>query len=51
VSPANAQYFYSTFSWGDVVDIKNTGVALPFAAEADEWGVSWAKWAAGSALN
>ena len=50
VSPANAQYFYSNFSWGDVVDIKNTGVALPFAAEADEWGVTWAKWAAGSAL-
>jgi lipoprotein-anchoring transpeptidase ErfK/SrfK len=50
VSPANAQYFYSNFSWGDVVDIKNTGVALPFAAEADEWGVTWAKWTAGSAL-
>jgi lipoprotein-anchoring transpeptidase ErfK/SrfK len=51
VSPANAQYFYSTFSWGDVVDIENTGVTLPFAAEANEWGVTWAKWAAGSALN
>ena len=50
VSPANAQYFYSNFSWGDVVDIKNTGVTLPFAAEADEWGASWAKWTAGSAL-
>ena len=50
VSPANAQYFYSNFSWGDVVDIKNTGVTLPFAAEANEWGVSWAKWTAGSAL-
>jgi lipoprotein-anchoring transpeptidase ErfK/SrfK len=51
VSPANAQYFYSNFSWGDVVDIKNTGVALPFAAEANEWDVSWAKWTAGSALK
>jgi lipoprotein-anchoring transpeptidase ErfK/SrfK len=51
VSPANAQYFYSTFSWGDIVDIENTGVTLPFAAEANEWGVTWAKWAAGSALN
>ncbi len=50
VAPANAQYFYSNFSWGDVVDIKNTGVTLPFAAEANEWGVSWAKWTAGSAL-
>jgi len=51
VSPANAQYFYSTFSWGDIVDIKNTGVTLPFAADANEWGVSWAKWTAGSALS
>ena len=51
VSPANAQYFYSTFSWGDVVDIENTGATLPFAAQANEWGVSWAKWTAGSALQ
>jgi lipoprotein-anchoring transpeptidase ErfK/SrfK len=51
VSPANAKYFYDTFSWGDVVDIKNTGVNLPFAAEANEWDVSWAKWTAGSALK
>jgi lipoprotein-anchoring transpeptidase ErfK/SrfK len=50
ISPANAQYFYDTFSWGDVVDIENTGVTLPFAAEANEWGVSWAQWTAGSAL-
>jgi lipoprotein-anchoring transpeptidase ErfK/SrfK len=51
VSPANAQYFYDTFSRGDIVDIENTGVTLPFAAEANEWGVSWAKWTAGSALQ
>jgi lipoprotein-anchoring transpeptidase ErfK/SrfK len=51
VSPANARYFYDTFSWGDIVDIKNTGVDLPFAAEADEWGASWATWTAGSALR
>jgi len=51
VSPANAQYFYSNFSRGDIVDIENTGVTLPFAADANEWGVSWAKWTAGSALS
>jgi lipoprotein-anchoring transpeptidase ErfK/SrfK len=51
VSPANAQYFYSNFSWGDVVDIRNTGVQLPFAPTYDEWGVSWAKWVSGSALK
>jgi lipoprotein-anchoring transpeptidase ErfK/SrfK len=51
VSPQNAQYFYSTFSYGDIVDIRNTGVNLPFAAGYDEWGASWAKWVAGSALK
>jgi hypothetical protein len=51
VSPQNAQYFYSTFSYGDIVDIRNTGVDLPFAAGYDEWGASWAKWVAGSALK
>ncbi len=51
ISPANAQYFFDTFSWGDIVDIKNTGVDLPFAPTYNEWGVSWAKWTAGSALK
>jgi lipoprotein-anchoring transpeptidase ErfK/SrfK len=51
VSPENAQYFYNTFSYGDIVDIRNTGVGLPFAAGYDEWGASWAKWVAGSALK
>ena len=51
VSPANAQYFYDNFSWGDIVDIKNTGVELPFAPTYDEWGVSWSKWVSGSALK
>jgi lipoprotein-anchoring transpeptidase ErfK/SrfK len=46
ISPANAQWFYSNFATGDVVDIKNTGVDLPFAAGYNEWGVSWAKWTA-----
>jgi lipoprotein-anchoring transpeptidase ErfK/SrfK len=44
LSPANAQWFYSNFATGDVVDIKNTGVDLPFAAGYNEWNVSWAKW-------
>jgi lipoprotein-anchoring transpeptidase ErfK/SrfK len=51
VSPANAQYFYDNFSWGDIVDIKNTGVDLPFAPTYNEWGVAWSKWVAGSALK
>lgn len=51
LSPANAQWFYGNFSTGDVVDIKNTGVDLPFAAGYNEWNVSWAKWTAGSATK
>jgi lipoprotein-anchoring transpeptidase ErfK/SrfK len=51
ISPANAQYFYDNFSWGDIVDIKNTGVDLPFAPTYNEWGVAWSKWVAGSALK
>jgi lipoprotein-anchoring transpeptidase ErfK/SrfK len=51
LSPANARWFYDTFSYGDIVDIKNTGVDLPFAPGYDEWGVSWATWTKGSALR
>src|SRR3954453_16909666 len=51
VSPANAQYFYDNSSRGDIVDIRNTGVELPFAPTYDEWGVSWARWVSGSALK
>jgi lipoprotein-anchoring transpeptidase ErfK/SrfK len=51
LSPANAQWFYSNFATGDVVDIKNTGVDLPFAPGYNEWNVSWAKWTAGSATK
>jgi lipoprotein-anchoring transpeptidase ErfK/SrfK len=51
ISPANAQWFYNTFTYGDLVDIRNTGVRLPFAPGYDEWSVSWATWVAGSALK
>lgn len=51
MSPANARWFYDNFSYGDVVDIKNTGVKLPFAAGYNEWDVPWSTWVAGSALR
>jgi lipoprotein-anchoring transpeptidase ErfK/SrfK len=51
ISPANAKWFYRTFSYGDVVDIKNTGVSLPFAPAYDEWSVPWSTWLRGSALR
>lgn len=51
ISPANASWFYKTFSFGDVVDIRNTGRPLPRGAGYDEWGVPWSQWQAGSALR
>ena len=51
ISPANARWFYDNFSFGDVVDIRNTGRALPQAPGYNEWGIPWAQWKAGSALS
>jgi lipoprotein-anchoring transpeptidase ErfK/SrfK len=51
ISPSNAQWFYRTFSYGDVVVIKNTGVDLPFAPGYNEWDVPWSTWLKGSALR
>ena len=51
ISPANAKWFYRTFSYGDIVDIENTGVSLPFAPAYDEWSVPWSTWIRGSALR
>jgi lipoprotein-anchoring transpeptidase ErfK/SrfK len=51
ISPSHARWFYDTFTFGDIVDIRNTGVALPFAAGYDEWSVPWSTWLKGSALR
>jgi lipoprotein-anchoring transpeptidase ErfK/SrfK len=51
ISPDNARWFYKTFSFGDVVDIRNTGRLLPQAPGYNEWGIPWSQWKAGSALS
>ena len=51
VSPSNAQWFYDTFSYGDVVDIENTGVTLPLGTKYGDWTLSWTAWQKGSALG
>ena len=51
VAPVHAQWFFDNFSYGDVVDIRNTGRTLPFAAGYNEWGMPWSQWVAGSALK
>jgi lipoprotein-anchoring transpeptidase ErfK/SrfK len=51
ISPANADWFYHTFSYGDVVDIKHTAVTMRLYDKYGDWSLSWAKWLAGSALR
>ena len=51
IAPHHAIWFYSTFSYGDIVDIRNTGRRLPQAPGYDEWGIPWSEWVAGSALR
>jgi lipoprotein-anchoring transpeptidase ErfK/SrfK len=51
ISPANARWFYDTFTYGDIVDIKNTGVKLQPSNKYGDWMVSWPNWLAGSALR
>jgi lipoprotein-anchoring transpeptidase ErfK/SrfK len=51
ISPSHARWFYDNFSYGDIVDIRNTGRMLPQAPGYNEWGIPWAQWKAGSALD
>jgi lipoprotein-anchoring transpeptidase ErfK/SrfK len=51
VSPDNAEWFYNWSQPGDVVQVKNTGGAPLQVWQNGDWGVSWAKWQAGSALH
>jgi lipoprotein-anchoring transpeptidase ErfK/SrfK len=51
LSPANAQWFYDTMTYGDIVDIRNTGLQLPADDKYGDWVVPWSTWLAGSALR
>jgi lipoprotein-anchoring transpeptidase ErfK/SrfK len=51
VNTANAQWFYNNFGPGDVVDVRNTGLALDSGDGITDWNVPWDQWVAGSALN
>lgn len=50
VNTDNAIWFFNTFGPGDVVDVRNTGYALPDGDGLTDWNVSWADWLKGSAL-
>ena len=51
ISPTNARWFYDTFTYGDVVDIRNTGVPLARYDRFGDWMIPWSEWVAGSALS
>jgi lipoprotein-anchoring transpeptidase ErfK/SrfK len=48
LSPANAQWFFSHFNIGDVVEITNSGgPRLPVWDTYGDWTVPWSEWQAG----
>ena len=49
--PKAAEWFYRTFSYGDVVDIRNTGATLRPDDGFGDWNIPWERWLAGSALR
>lgn len=49
--PKAAQWFYRTFSYGDIVDIRNTGATLRPDDGFGDWNIRWDRWLAGSALR
>jgi lipoprotein-anchoring transpeptidase ErfK/SrfK len=51
ISPANARWFYDTFTYGDIVDIKGTGATLQAGNKYGDWMVPWSEWLTGSALR
>jgi hypothetical protein len=47
MSPNDAVWFYNTFSWGDVVDVRNTGKPMDLTDGLGDWTLSWDQWIAG----
>lgn len=51
ISPANARWFYDTFRYGDIVDVRGTGHPLALTDGLGDWTISWTAWLKGSALR
>jgi len=47
MSPNDAVWFYNTFSWGDIVDVRNTGKQQELTDGLGDWGLSWDQWLQG----
>ncbi len=49
VAPAYIYWFYDTFGPGDIVDVQNTGRALPLGNGISDWVLPWDEWVKGGA--
>jgi lipoprotein-anchoring transpeptidase ErfK/SrfK len=50
INPAAAQWFYNTFSYGDIVQVTGTSTKLAPTDGFGDWNIPWATWLQGSAL-
>lgn len=49
--PDKAKWFYENFTFGDVVDIRNTGATMAPTNGYGDWNMPWEQWLRGSALR
>ena len=49
--PEDAQWFYDTFSYGDIVQVTGTSTQLAPDDGYGDWNIPWDQWLQGSALN
>ena len=49
--PADAQWFYDTFGYGDIVQVKGTSTELAPDDGYGDWNIPWNQWVQGSALT
>jgi lipoprotein-anchoring transpeptidase ErfK/SrfK len=49
--PEDAQWFYDTFSYGDIVQVTGTSTQLAPDDGYGDWNIPWDQWQQGSALN
>jgi lipoprotein-anchoring transpeptidase ErfK/SrfK len=51
VNTENAIWFYDNFGPGDLVEVRNTGIALGPTDGLGDWNLGWDEWLAGSAMR
>ncbi len=51
INPEAAQWFYNTFSFGDIVEVTGTSTALAPTDGFGDWNMAWSTWQQGSVLN